>query len=74
MSTEAPATILFDYVLANSTREPAETRIKLYRALSQVIGCEKSSAQLIALAADLEAVEHRQQQLLLDFRRRNGGQ
>lgn len=74
MPTESPANVLFEYVLASSAKEPAAKRIELYRALSRVIGCEKTSAQLITLAVDLEAIDFRQQQLLLDFQRRNGGQ
>ena len=62
--------VLFDFVLEKAAEETASRRVQLYRALASVIGHEKEAITLITLADDLEAIERKHRQLVLDFKRR----
>jgi hypothetical protein len=65
-----PTSILFDFVLEKAADETAARRVRLYRALASVIGNESDAVTLVTLADDLEAIERKHRQLVLDFKRR----
>lgn len=50
---------------------PAAPRAVVLRELAQTVGDEKTSLRLAALAADLEAIDAKHKQLVLDFNRRS---
>lgn len=60
--------ILTDFVLQRSKTEDSEVRINLYRALAEVAPVPDEAARLRRMAADLESVDQRHEQLLLDLR------
>jgi hypothetical protein len=68
MST--PLQDLHAFVLAESFRLPAARRARIYRALADIVGDEVAARELIQLAMDLEAIDRRSRQLLLNL----GGQ
>lgn len=61
---------LYEFVLAKLDSEPVGARCKLMRSLSLIIGDEMVSNQLNALADELEQIERKHRQLVLDFKRR----
>ncbi len=62
-----PATRIAEYVLQNLAHEPIAKRIALKRDLAAIAPTNKSRRDLLALAKDLEAIERRHKQLLIDF-------
>lgn len=74
MNTPARS-LLASFVLEHSRNETLPKRMGLYRALAAELP-ETSPVfqQLTQLADELESIESRHNQLLLDFQRRNGGQ
>lgn len=73
MNTPA-RTLLTSFVLEHSINAPLTLRMQLYRALAaELPESAIEFAHLTALADELEAIEARHDQLLLNFRRRNGG-
>ncbi len=74
MTTPARA-LLTQFVLEHTTDSPLPLRMQLYRALAAELPEEAEEFQrLTKLADELEDIESRHQQLVMDFRRRNGGQ
>ena len=69
-----PATFLDGYVLARAQDEPLRLRAKLYRALAAIASTPRRQRALDGLAADLEAIEARHEQLMFDFRTKQGAQ
>jgi hypothetical protein len=63
-----PVTFLHDFVLEKSADEPVRKRLLLYRALAAVLPAPEKCRELIALADELESIEARHNQLLLDLR------
>jgi hypothetical protein len=53
--------------------EPIDTRIELARALAAMSADKTQAALLNQMADELEAVQRRHKQLVLDFRRRTEG-
>jgi hypothetical protein len=70
---DKPASLLFDFVLEKSADEPLRRRVVIYRALVEVIPSPKECRDLARMADELEAIEVRHQQLLLDLRARSSG-
>ena len=68
-----PVTILDEYVMCNAEREPMAVRAKLYRALAEVVTNTNRSSELRKLAIDLDDIERRHAQLVLDFKRGTQG-
>jgi hypothetical protein len=61
---------LADFVLDRATGESAAKRVRLYRALASIFpGRSQEFKQLTDLADELEAIDDRAGQLLLNFRR-----
>jgi hypothetical protein len=66
--------LLTDYVLEHCVQEPLTLRLSLYRALAADLPANAPEfAQLTAMADELEGIEARHQQLVLDFKRRAEG-
>ncbi len=66
--------LLVEFVLERSVEEPLSKRGALYRALAaELPGCSEEFKALMAMADELEAIEARHQQLLLDLRAGQGG-
>jgi len=63
-----PKEFLTEFILEQASKQPVEHRILLYRALSVELRDRALQMKCTALADDLEAIEARHQQLLLDFR------
>jgi hypothetical protein len=63
-----PVGLLYDFVLEKAADEPLRRRLVLYRALAEVMPSPKECRELSRLADELEAIEARHQQLLLDLR------
>lgn len=71
MSTECPATVISEFVLARVESEAPQVRARLYRSLAQLaIGHEDLARRLNRLAAECDAVQEAHEQLALDFKRR----
>ena len=66
-----PLSRIVDFVLAQSESQPLAVRIGLYRDLAAIAGTARQANNLLALADELEAVEAKHQQLVLDFKRRS---
>jgi hypothetical protein len=65
--------LLTQFVLEQSINEPLQLRMLLYRALAaELPGRSPEFRQFTSLADELEAIEARHQQLLLDLRARGG--
>lgn len=63
-----PATVLADFVLERIDAEPLGRRVTITRALAAVTVNQAQRAELLAMANELEAIQHRHNQLLLNFR------
>jgi hypothetical protein len=63
-----PVSLLCDFVLEKSADEPVRRRLVLYRALATIVPVPAKCRELASLAAELEAIETRHNQLLLDLR------
>jgi hypothetical protein len=68
-----PAELLTEYILEKLSEEPVGKRILLYRAIAIETKCPVLTAACRRLANELEAIEARHEQLVLDFKRRAGG-
>ena len=64
---------LISALLDFSEKESAARRISIYRDAAEVLVSEKHAQQLRCLACDLEEIDLRHRQLLLDFKRRAEG-
>lgn len=61
--------LLTEFVLEKSTEEPLRRRLLLYRALAAGLPeASEDFRKLMTLADELESIEARHQQLLLDLR------
>lgn len=66
-----PAQYLTGYLLEQIAKEPVEERIRLYRALAVAPSTDANLRRSVTARADeLEAFRKREQQTLLDFKRR----
>jgi hypothetical protein len=59
---------LTGWILEKASEEPLQKRVSLYRDAAATIASSRVSARLSRLADELEAIEARHQQLLLDLR------
>ena len=64
---DRPTSRLLEFILEKSEGEPASRRIQLYHCLAEILPPEETAA-VRKLAIDLEGVQNRSRQLLLDFR------
>ena len=69
-----PLTAISKFVLTRLEAEPVRERVKLYRALAEIVGTPKQHRELRALADELEGIERRHGELALDFKSACGGQ
>jgi hypothetical protein len=60
------------WILEKASEEPLQKRVALYRDAASTIASSRLSAQLSRLADELEAIETRHKQLLLDLRNQEG--
>lgn len=61
--------LITDYVLEHSAKEPLSLRMSLYRAIAADLPADAPEFhQLTDMADELEAIERRHQQLLLNFK------
>lgn len=67
---DAPANLLFEFVLEKAGDELPARRASLYRALAKVVGNEREAVALNTLATDCEAIDAAHAQLVFDFRKR----
>lgn len=70
---DSPAKIICEFATAHLHEVSIEQRIKLTRALASLAPTNKQSRALARMADELEEIERRHQQLLLNFRRRAEG-
>lgn len=68
-----PANELFEFVLEKLADAPVGKRVRLYRAIAMHSGDPAEAKRLNLLAADLEELERKHAQLLLDFQNRLDG-
>jgi neutral trehalase len=64
-----PAHEILEFVLEKAAAEKPARRAELYRALAAVAPSEHDVRRLTELAAEIEAIETKHNQLLLDFKR-----
>ena len=64
------AELLTEYILEKLSEEPVGKRILLYRAIAIETKCPLLTANCRRLANELEAIEARHEQLVLNFRTR----
>ena len=62
---------LHEFVLTKLEGESIATRCRVMRPLAMIIGDEAAAKQLNALADELEQIEAKHRQLVLDFKRRS---
>lgn len=62
-----PIEDLHAFVIEASLSLPAARRARIYRALAEIIGDERTSLELQQMAEDLEAIDRRSRQLLLNL-------
>lgn len=66
-----PVQILNEFVLERVAEVPLHRRITILRALAALLPAKSTKSRaLLAMADELQAIEERHQQLLLDFKRR----
>lgn len=65
--------VISAFVMDKLDGEPIARRIQLKRALAEIVPTPKQRAALLKMADDLEAIERRHRQLVLDFQRRAEG-
>ena len=63
---------LVTYLLTQIENEPLEKRVRLYRLFVLEISDRALQASVRALADELEQIERKHRQLVLDFKRRAG--
>ncbi len=68
-----PLATITEFVLAKLDGEPIKRRIEIKRALAAVMPTAKQAKELDAMADELEQIEARHRQLVLDFQRRAEG-
>lgn len=66
---DKPVQLLNRYVLDRSATEPLPVRAELYRALAEVVGDQAESKRLRSRASELESIDEKHRQLVLDFQR-----
>jgi hypothetical protein len=71
MQPENPASIVCEFALRHAPAAPLPERSRLYRAIALIAGDEKRAIEMNALAQELDDIEARHQQLLLNFRQRS---
>jgi len=64
---------LVRFVLESASNEPAARRISIYRGLAEVCGDDWERQGILALAAELEAVEQHYRQFTFNFTARVDG-
>lgn len=69
--TTKPAEYLTGFLLEQISQQPADRRIALYLCLASETKDGALRAQCHAMARELEAIVRKEEQMLLDFRRRN---
>lgn len=67
-----PRTELFEFVLTRAESEPAQRRVKIYRALAEFAGGAELTKKLNELADELEAADRRCREFA--FKLTQGGQ
>lgn len=69
----AAANVLTEFVLARMEHEPIAKRIELLRSLAIYMHATPSQcAEFHAMADELEQIEQKHRQMVLDFKRRAG--
>lgn len=63
-----PAEEVFQFVVEQAAEVLPCRRIKIYRALAEVIGNSESAEKLLEIADEIEASEHAQAELRLRWR------
>ncbi|MBM3851601.1 MAG: hypothetical protein FJ399_00435 [Verrucomicrobia bacterium] len=63
------ATRIAEFVIEKAADEPMMTRAQLYRDLASLVVDENTARALIALSVELEQIERRHEQLVLDFKK-----
>jgi len=61
------SSVIFQFVMEKAADVLPADRIKLYRALAEVIGSSMLARELLSIADALEQIEHSQAQLRLSF-------
>ncbi len=73
MSPEATIRELHTFVIESAQAEVPARRARLLRALARISGSNADAKRLLRLAAQCEELEAHHRQLVLDFKRGNGG-